>query len=102
ACLARTTPEEQGVWRVPQSRLIGDAVDRASDDLDRLLDIASIAHHAGEIVVALRTVGARLDIEPEHALRPVHAPRVPRGQTEIEDQIRIVRLELEGLLIGDE
>jgi len=87
---------------VPQDRLLRHAEDGTAQRIDRRLRLAHVAQDAAQIVVTERAVGAGLDVMREHPRRAVILLQVPCDESEIDQQFRIVGIELERAAVGDE
>ena len=76
------------------------AVDRGAQGFDRRFGLAQIALHAAQIVVAQRRIRAGVDIKLEHPRRAFGQFQIPGGEAQIDQQLRIFGIELEGAFIG--
>ena len=91
---------QHGGQRIPQDRLMRHAVDGGPQGFDRRIGFAQVALHAAQIVVAQRRVRAGGDVKTEHLGRAFGQLQVPGGEAQIDQQLRVFRVQLEGALIG--
>lgn len=87
--------------RIPKLGLVGKAVDRAAQDLDRIVEASQIAQHAAQIVVAQVALGIHGDVDAEEFLRALEHAELPSHEPEIEIDLRILWIELHRALVHE-
>ena len=91
---------QHGGQRIPQDRLMRHAVDRGPQGFNRRIGFAQVALHAAQIVVAQGRVGAGGDVKAEHLGRALGQLQVPGGEAQIDQQLGIFGIQMEGAFIG--